>query len=371
MILKSFWWWYWEDAINAANTGTALYPDDPSIISATAALRATGQIESALRTAKARTRRFPEDADSWDELARTYLVLGFPDSGETAWRTAIKFDWGWKDYDLPLCKYHAGDLDEAISDFEEILSRPDLSNRARLDIMYEFINWLRLPFMYYEAGRYDDAADIMDEALQYIGDDRSYWQYYAGALFTAIGSPGRALQIAAEMEKSDEIRTRIFALRFKGMAQVAAGDLQGARATAAGAFKTGVTAYSGYKTNAAIALTEKDPVTALENLEQMKQIAVMTGNLYHIQHQDMLAAAYEMAGDLEKAIEVHRELLRIYGGHAISHYQLGRLYEKTERPADAATHYATFLEMWKNADEGLPQLVDSRERFNRLQAGVN
>jgi hypothetical protein len=37
-----------------------------------------------------------------------------------------------------------------------------------------------------------------------------------------------------------------------------------------------------------------------------------------------------------------------------------------KRPADAKREYEKFLEMWSEADEGLPQLVDAKERLARL-----
>lgn len=47
----------------------------------------------------------------------------------------------------------------------------------------------------------------------------------------------------------------------------------------------------------------------------------------------------------------------------MSHYALGQIYQEMSRPADAEREFARFLEMWSDADEGLPQLVDARERL--------
>jgi serine/threonine protein kinase/tetratricopeptide (TPR) repeat protein len=374
IIIKCFWWWYEDEAAEISEKGQALYPDDPTIATATEAHLMMGRYNAAYQAAKYHIQKFPDDPVGWAELARSYLTLGFPDSAAGAWRRTFELDPDWGEEWMTECPYHAGDLKTAISGLEKMLSISDLNERSRLDIMLNFTHNLRLPVMYYESGRYTDAVGVLRESRQYVGSDPSFWQYQLGSLLTAVGSADKALTIAAGMEKSDEIRSRIFVVRFKGMAQVTSGDLRGARVTAATAFRLGETIgpfmdYYGYKTNAAIALAENDPAAAIENLEQMKRIMVFSGSTHHLELLDMFAAAYEMAGNLEKAIEVHKETLRIYGGHSVSLYELGRLNEKIGRPADAATHYATFLEMWSEADEDMPQLIDARERYDRLRSG--
>jgi tetratricopeptide (TPR) repeat protein len=98
----------------------------------------------------------------------------------------------------------------------------------------------------------------------------------------------------------------------------------------------------------------------------MKQQGVGTGGYVDIDYRAVVARAYRMAGQLDEAAKAHREMLRIYGGHALSHYELGQIYEEMKRPADAKREYAKFLEMWSEADEGLPQLVDARKRLAAL-----
>ncbi|MCK4774137.1 MAG: hypothetical protein KAT30_05105, partial [Candidatus Krumholzibacteria bacterium] len=85
------------------------------------------------------------------------------------------------------------------------------------------------------------------------------------------------------------------------------------------------------------------------------------------EYREMRAAAYRLSGRLDEAAIVHNELLRVYGGHALSHYQLGLIYEEMGRPQDAKQEFTKFLEMWEKADEGLPQLVDARQRLAALQ----
>jgi len=85
---------------------------------------------------------------------------------------------------------------------------------------------------------------------------------------------------------------------------------------------------------------------------------------------ELIAQIHEDSGDVDSAIEQHKEMLRIYGGHALSHFDLGRLYEQTGRSVDAKRHYERFLKMWKNADEGLPQLEHAKERIEALKGQI-
>jgi tetratricopeptide (TPR) repeat protein len=98
----------------------------------------------------------------------------------------------------------------------------------------------------------------------------------------------------------------------------------------------------------------------------MRKNGVPWGGYIDIDYRTTLARAYRMDGRLNEAAEVHREMLRIYGSHAISHYELGKIYEEMKRPAEAKKEYAKFLEMWSEADEDLPQLVDAKKRFAAL-----
>ena len=99
----------------------------------------------------------------------------------------------------------------------------------------------------------------------------------------------------------------------------------------------------------------------------MMKIGNYFKGLGYVEYFVMLAEAHKLAGDLEKAVSVNNDLLHIYGGHALSHYELGKLYEELNRPADARSEYEKFLDMWSNADEGIPQLEDARGRLTALK----
>jgi tetratricopeptide (TPR) repeat protein len=87
-----------------------------------------------------------------------------------------------------------------------------------------------------------------------------------------------------------------------------------------------------------------------------------------------LGLAYFMSGDLEKAQEEYERILamttgRLWQGdlYAKSFYMLGKIYEKQGNKAKAIEHYEKFLDLWKDADPGLPEVADTRERVAELR----
>jgi tetratricopeptide (TPR) repeat protein len=128
--------------------------------------------------------------------------------------------------------------------------------------------------------------------------------------------------------------------------------------------------YPAYKVDAAIALAGNDGPAALKALGEMSRILKEFNGMMGVEYRDMLADAYQISGDFENAVAVNKEILRVYGGHALSHYELGKLYEEMGQPDEAKAHYSKFLEMWKNADEGLPQPEHARERLAVLKEQI-
>jgi hypothetical protein len=52
--------------------------------------------------------------------------------------------------------------------------------------------------------------------------------------------------------------------------------------------------------------------------------------------------------------------------YALSHYAAGRIRQDHGDPAGARQSLAAFLELWKNADPGLPEVEDAKSRLAAL-----
>jgi len=50
---------------------------------------------------------------------------------------------------------------------------------------------------------------------------------------------------------------------------------------------------------------------------------------------------------------------------------LGKIYEKKGDTQLAIENYEKFLDLWKNADEDLPDLIEAKERLSHLNSTIN
>jgi tetratricopeptide (TPR) repeat protein len=90
--------------------------------------------------------------------------------------------------------------------------------------------------------------------------------------------------------------------------------------------------------------------------------------------QDVVPCAYEKMGDIEKAIEAYQKLLnfdpkgqdrRMH--NPVYHYRLAKLYDAKGLKEQARGEYQKLLEDWKDADPGIPELVDAKVRLAALK----
>jgi tetratricopeptide (TPR) repeat protein len=132
--------------------------------------------------------------------------------------------------------------------------------------------------------------------------------------------------------------------------------------------------------HAEIWLAEGSPSSAIEVMENAPQPEVTPMSIQSLFRlnmpfsQDVFARAYVKNGELDKAIAKYEELITFDPNstdrrivHPKYHYELAKLYEQKNWEGKAIEHYEIFLDLWKDADEGLVELEDAKKGLARLK----
>ena len=89
---------------------------------------------------------------------------------------------------------------------------------------------------------------------------------------------------------------------------------------------------------------------------------------------ESLAFAYYKAGDYEKARQEYEKIIHLTTGrlfygdiYAKSFYMLGKIYEEEDMQRQAIEHYEKFLDLWKDADPGIAEVEDAKNRLAEMQ----
>jgi tetratricopeptide (TPR) repeat protein len=110
----------------------------------------------------------------------------------------------------------------------------------------------------------------------------------------------------------------------------------------------------------------------------LKAISLLPSQVFpndeHAFFYDALASAYYKAGDLEKTKAEYVKITTLATGrtffgdiYAKSFYILGKIAEQQGQKARAVEHYQKFLDLWKDADPGFPEIGDARKRLAALK----
>ncbi|NOR15252.1 MAG: protein kinase [Candidatus Aminicenantes bacterium] len=119
-----------------------------------------------------------------------------------------------------------------------------------------------------------------------------------------------------------------------------------------------------------IAVGKKLSAQKISGAFRIWTIAGINDPIFH----DVLARAYRKKGELYKAIAEYERLITFDPEsedqrliHPKFHYRLATLYEQRGWEGKAIDQYETFLDLWKDADPGIVEVDDARERLNALR----
>jgi len=281
-----------------------------------------------------------------------------------------------------------GDLVRADSEYRSLLESPDpaalLDARDRLD-------WLAIL-----QGKFASLRTSMRETVEGPRVEgrqaSSLLQLYLAAwYFLKSGDPGTASRAFREIQDkaavAEELDYERRALHGQGLACLAMGRMDEALKAAEELRKTVESkphkhALQYYRHLwGCLELERGNLKSAVESLEEAVSLTPAESFPWGAGPQAMmlvpLAQAYLRAGQRKRAVETYRRITAMTSGrlrdgdiYAKAFYMLGKIAEEKGDEAQARQNYGQFLELWKDADPGLNELVDARKRLADLAVPV-
>ena len=250
--------------------------------------------------------------------------------------------------------------------------------------------------LYLLQGKFDKSEEHIKQAIEVdrnLGEvelksrHNSYLAYMhsrSGNHETALEECDKALNSGIEAEKSI---LQILALHSKGLTYLYMKSMDEAQKTAdelkewidKGLNKKALRHY--YHLMGRIELERRDFPKAIEYFKQALALLPFQSdsdfyffNLGSAFFIDSTALAYFRAGELEESRKEYERITslttgRVFFGdiYAKSFYMSGKIYEQQGDKTKAIEHYEKFLDLWKDADPGIAEVEDARERLAGLK----
>jgi serine/threonine protein kinase len=257
-----------------------------------------------------------------------------------------------------------------------------------------FVGLGRLMDLYTLQGRLGKSISLAEQAVnqaQSSGEQEfiSIFQTALAWTHKIAGNPDAALKIcedALSSVRDDTYEATKFSIFVcKGLSFLEKGSLDDAQQTAeelrefieSGTYKKQISRY--YHLMGKIEQKKGNYSQAIEYFEQVFSFHRFQwgGIIFHsdqARYIDALASAYYESGDVERAEQEYQNVIslmvgRLSDGHfyAKAFYNNGKINEEQGKTAMAIEHYEKFLDLWKDADPGLPEVGDARKRLSNIR----
>jgi len=390
-----------EKALQTLERGVRAVPTDGELRSILGGeLLWSGRFDEGLRELEAYARLLPEEPNPQDCLGDAYRLMGRPEDAIARYTDAL----GLNDKFLPSYMGRAwayavlGRYDDALAD---VVAARDIVARTDLDGYYRSL--LTQGFLLTRMGRYHEAELITREVQRSAEDAGVAWAHtWAWQLSSLIALDrsdfSKAIDSATRVLKANEgqsTRLGFLADHVAGIAEARSGRLAAAQEhlDSAGAlfgrwsnyepwiYRSVVWLYRSLEGE--IAFAEGDLVRAEAAFaEGLSRGKMWFGRkfpsdffIHNSPSRDWRARVHMARGDATGAIAEYRRLLtpsadHIFIGVLEPRYvlELARLLDQVGDHEAARDEYQRFLELWKDADPGLPELSEARTRFAQLES---
>jgi len=246
--------------------------------------------------------------------------------------------------------------------------------------------------LYVSQGKYAESKEQLKRGIELAKktgekERESNFQLALGFWHLHSGQHERALREFEEAGKgykeADALRRQRYALFAKSLTYIKMKSLPEAQSLAdelKGLIAQGMNQKEMrfyYQLMGRIESEREDFSKAIENLK--KAISLLPGEHDYLTEDqalfiEPLARAYYKSGDLEKAREEYLKITQLTTGRLLfgdifakSFYMLGKIFENKGWKGKAIEHYQKFLDLWKDADPGIPEVEDAKKRLDALK----
>jgi len=352
----------YEKAIEYFNKYTFLSPDDANPFDSMGELYfKLGKLDKAIVTYKEALEAKP-DFDSGPWIAYIYALKEnytetmtwldhFIKTAPSPGRKAQGY--AWKEiYHSLLGQFNQSLLDNSIA--KELWKSSGNEYGAAVNSMIK--GWI-----YFDRGEYEISRVFFEEYHEFVEDYRNLYDKGGSILILALldVKEGRIDSAKARITEADSLRIELLDKEpnWKLQPNFFREFLRMEIMLAEGAF------------GGAVAVGEKTSRLGMVSMEMKTLIAY---NLPYLQ--DVLARAYYRNRELDKAINEYERLITFDPNskdrrliHPKYHYLLAKLYEENGLKEKAIDELEKFIEIWKDADKDLPELIDAKSRLAKLK----
>jgi len=283
--------------------------------------------------------------------------------------------------------YHCqGDFIIAEEEYQKLFERKEGSAK--------FWGRIRLSALCLSRGKYEESKIQQKKGIELAEEVnekswKSWFHSYLAYVYLKLGYPEMALEECNRawnnaVEANSSYRKRR-ALHFKGLSYIDMELMDEARRAAdqiEELFQNVANKKAVRSFNHLLGLIELKKDNYAKSIEYFEKVADLLPNEHgigtdyndHALYLDSLALAYYKAGEIEKSRENYERITnfitnRLFWGdiYAKSFYMLGKIYEQKGWEGKAIEHYEKFLDLWKDADPGIPELGDAKKRLAALK----
>jgi tetratricopeptide (TPR) repeat protein len=295
--------------------------------------QATEGNESAIRAFRELVAEYPCEVEAYLRLGNLLRHTAHPEEAVDAFEQGLIFDPENQDlYNaLGFARSGVGRYAEAIAAHQHYVQLAPNEPNAHDS----------LGMTYNEAGRYDEALAQFDRALaldprfHFANQELKFYKYLGGAFVVALarGDMETANRLKADIydKAGDEFLGRVFGLKHFYFLR-------------------------GY-----YALKSERPNEAIEQFQEALRHSPVVFNVDGVE--DCLANAYLELGRLDEAIAEYERILKLNPNYPLAHYHLAQAYERKGDRERARVAYERFLQIWKDANQDLPELIAARKQL--------